>query len=125
MNNLEPDHLDFYKNGLDSILETFEKFLSNIRPNGIILANTDNDGVKRLVKYYTEHELANNAQFVTYSIGGNTDYSAKNIHYGEDYTTFDIAYKGEIISSLKICICRVSWAMVIIMIWICWKWEEE
>ena len=104
VNNLEPDHLDFYKNGLDSILETFEKFLSKIRPNGIILANTDNDGVKRLVKYYTEHELANNAKFVTFSIGGNTDYSAKNIHYGEDFTTFDIAYKGEIISSLKICL---------------------
>ena len=104
VNNLEPDHLDFYKNGLDSILETFEKFLSNIRPNGIILANTDNDGVKRLVKYYTEHELANNAQFVTYSIGGNTDYSAKNIHYGEDFTTFDIVYKGEVQTNLKTCL---------------------
>ncbi|MBQ8668384.1 UDP-N-acetylmuramate--L-alanine ligase [bacterium] len=104
VNNLEPDHLDFYKNGLDSILETFEKFLSNIRPNGIILANTDNDGVKRLVKYYTEHELANNAKFVTYSIGGNTDYSAKNIHYGEDFTTFDIVHKDEVLTNLKICL---------------------
>ncbi len=104
VNNLEPDHLDFYKNGLDSILETFEKFLSNIRPNGIILANTDNDGVKRLVKYYTEHELANNAKFVTYSIGGNTDYSAKNIHYGEDFTTFDIVHKEEVLTNLKICL---------------------
>ena len=28
VNNLEPDHLDFYKNGLESILETFEIFLS-------------------------------------------------------------------------------------------------
>ena len=81
VNNLEPDHLDFYKNGLESILETFETFLSNIRENGIILANTDNEGVKRLVKYYTEHELASNASFLTYSIGGNTDYSAKNIVY--------------------------------------------
>ena len=104
VNNLEPDHLDFYKNGLDSILETFEKFLSNIRPNGIILANTDNDGVKRLVKYYTENELANNAKFVTYSIGGNTNYCAKNIQYGEEYTTFDILYNGEVQTNLKICL---------------------
>lgn len=104
VNNLEPDHLDFYKNGLESILETFETFLSNIRENGIILANTDNDGVKRLVKYYTEHELANNASFLTYSIGGNTDYSAKNIVYAEDYTTFDIFYKGEKQATLKICL---------------------
>lgn len=104
VNNLEPDHLDFYKNGLESILETFEKFLSNLRENAIIMANTDNEGVKRLVKYFTEHKLAHNAKFVTYSIGGNTDYCAKNINYGEDFTTFDIYHKGELQTTLKICL---------------------
>ena len=104
VNNLEPDHLDFYKNGLESILETFEKFLSNLRENAIIMANTDNEGVKRLVKYFTEHKLAHNAKFVTYSIGGNTDYCAKNINYGEDFTTFDIYYKGVLQTTLKICL---------------------
>lgn len=104
VNNLEPDHLDFYKNGLESILETFEKFLSNLRENAIIMANTDNEGVKRLVKYFTEHKLAHNAKFITYSIGGNTDYSAKNIKYGEEYTVFDIYYKGEPQTTLKICL---------------------
>lgn len=104
VNNLEPDHLDFYKNGLESILETFEIFLSNLRENGIVMANTDNEGVKRLVKYFSENKLAHNAKFVTYSIGGNTDYCAKNINYAEDYTTFDILYKGEKQTTLKICI---------------------
>ncbi len=104
VNNLEPDHLDFYTNGLESILETFEIFISNMRENGIILANTDNDGVKLLVKYFTEHELKHNAKFITYSIGGNTDYCAKNINYGEDFTTFDIYYKGEFQTNLKICL---------------------
>lgn len=104
VNNLEPDHLDFYKNGLESILETFEKFLSNLRENAIIMANTDNEGVKRLVKYFTEHKLAHNAKFITYSIGGNTDYSAKNINYGEEYTVFDIYHKGELQTTLKICL---------------------
>ncbi len=104
VNNLEPDHLDFYTNGLESILETFETFISNMRENGIILANTDNEGVKRLVKYFTEHKLDHNAKFVTYSIGGNTDYSAKNINYGEDFTTFDIYYRGEFSTTLKICL---------------------
>ena len=104
VNNLEPDHLDFYKNGLESILETFEQFISNLRENGIILANTDNDGVKLLVKYFTEHKLKHNAKFVTYSIGGNTDYCAKNISYGEDFTTFDIYYKNVFQTKLKICL---------------------
>lgn len=104
VNNLEPDHLDFYKNGLESILETFEIFLSNLRENGIVLANTDNEGVKRLVKYFSVTPLAHNAKFVTYSIGGNTDYCAKNINYAEDFTTFDILYKGEVQTTLKICL---------------------
>lgn len=117
VNNLEPDHLDFYKNGLDSILETFEKFLSNIRENGIVLANTDNDGVKRLVKYYTEHELGHNAKFVTYSIGGNTDYCAKNINYGEEFTTFDILYKGEVQTTLKICLKGVHSVYNALAVW--------
>lgn len=117
VNNLEPDHLDFYKNGLDSILETFEKFLSNIRQNGIILANTDNEGVKRLVKYYTEHELTNNAKFITYSIGGNTDYCAKNIVYGEEFTTFDILYRDEIQTNLKICLKGVHSVYNSLAVW--------
>ena len=117
VNNLEPDHLDFYKNGLDSILETFEKFLSNIRENGIVLANTDNEGVKRLVKYYTEHELAHNAKFLTYSIGGNTDYCAKNIVYGEEFTSFDILYKGDIQTNLKICLKGVHSVYNSLAVW--------
>lgn len=117
VNNLEPDHLDFYKNGLESILETFEKFLSNIRPNGIILANTDNEGVRRLVKYYSEHELSNNSKFVTYSIGGNTDYCAKNINYGEDFTSFDILYKGEVQTNLKICLKGVHSVYNSLAVW--------
>lgn len=104
VNNLEPDHLDFYKNGLESILETFEVFLSNLRENGIVLANTDNEGVKRLVNYFSKTPLANNAKFVTYSIGGNTDYCAKNIHYEEDFTSFDIVHKGQVMTNLKICL---------------------
>lgn len=104
VNNLEPDHLDFYKNGLEAILETFEKFISNMRENGIILANTDNEGVKRLVKYFSENTLAHNAKFITYSIGGNTDYCAKNITYSQDYTAFDIFCNGEFQTTLKICL---------------------
>ena len=85
-------------------METFETFISNMRENGVILANMDNEGVKRLVKYFSVHELAHNAKFMTFSIGGNTDYSAKNINYGEDFTTFDIYYKDEFQTTLKICL---------------------
>ena len=100
INNLEPDHLDFYKNGLDSILETFGKFLSNLKEGSIVLANIDNDGVRKLI----DREKSGKFKVMTYSLKGNADYTAKNIVYGEDYTTFDICYKGEFLTDMKICL---------------------
>lgn len=93
VNNLEADHLDFYKNGLDSIVETFNKFISSLKPNAIVLANADCNGVKRL----------NNRNFITYGLN-EADYTAKNVEYNEDFTTYDIYYKGEFLSDMKICL---------------------
>ncbi len=93
VNNLEADHLDFYKNGLQSIIETFNKFLSNLKPNAIVLANADCNGVMQL----------ENRNFITYGLN-KADYQAKNISYDEDYTTYDIYYKDEFLSDMKICL---------------------
>lgn len=93
VNNLEADHLDFYKNGLQSIVETFNKFLSNLKQDAIILANADCNGVMQL----------KNRNFITYGLN-DADYLAKNISYDEDFTTYDIYYKGEFLSDMKICL---------------------
>ncbi len=90
VNNLEADHLDFYKDGLNSILETFEKFLSSSKPK--IIANNDDKGVQRLLEKIPA---------ITYGLN-NADYTAQNIKYGEDFTTFDIYFKGEFLTDMKI-----------------------
>ena len=100
INNLEPDHLDFYKNGLDSILETFGKFLSNLKKGSIVLANIDNAGVKTL----TEKEKSDVYNILTYGIDGDADYKAQNINFDEDYTTFDIYFNGKYLTGIKICL---------------------
>ena len=84
INNLEPDHLDFYKNGLDSILETFEQFLSTLKDGAVVLANNDNDGVKRLIAESRHHQY----KCVTYGLENTSDYMAKNISYNEDFKTY-------------------------------------
>ena len=48
VNNLEADHLDFYKNGLTSIIETFDKFISNLKPEAKVLINNDCKGATQL-----------------------------------------------------------------------------
>ena len=93
INNLEPDHLDFYKNGMESILLTFNTFLSNLKETSIILANCDDKGVCELVK---------GKKVVTYGLNSNANYQAKNINYGEEYTKFDVYYQDEFVAKLDI-----------------------
>ena len=100
VNNLEPDHLDFYTKGIDSIIETFSKFLYNLKESSIILANIDNDGVNRLMNT----PVAKLHKCISYAIETQADYVAQNIKYEEDYTTYDIYYKNEFLTSIKICL---------------------
>lgn len=98
INNLEADHLDFYKEGLSAILDTFEKFLSGLKPDAIILANNDSDGVEELIGGCSTIILN-----PIFSYGLNdADYTAKNIVFGEDFTTYDIYYRDEFLTDMKI-----------------------
>ena len=40
INNMEEDHLDYYKNGFSDIVKTFDKYLSN-KQNQIVVINND------------------------------------------------------------------------------------
>ncbi|MBQ8168195.1 UDP-N-acetylmuramate--L-alanine ligase [bacterium] len=96
VNNLEEDHLDFYKNGMDSILATFKTFLGNLNTESVVLANADNQGVCELMKKYSGK---------VYTYGLNTaDYQAQNIEYNEDFTTYKIYFNNEFLSDMKICL---------------------
>lgn len=86
INNLEADHLDFYKNGLDSILETFHSFLSNLGPNAKIIINNDDSGNLKLKGH----------NFITFGLN-EADYIAKNINYNNGYTTFDVYQKNKLL----------------------------
>ena len=92
INNLEADHLDFYKDGINSILKTFEQFISKMPENGVVLVNNDCEASKGLQSHKT----------MTFGLSEDADYVAKNIRQIGDYTAFDIYYKGEFLSDLKI-----------------------
>ena len=98
INNLEADHLDFYKEGLSAILDTFEKFLSGLKPDAIILANNDSDGVEELIGGCST--IIPNPIF-SYGLN-DADYTAKNIVFGEDFTAYDIYYRDEFLTDMKI-----------------------
>jgi len=91
INNLEPDHLDFYKDGMKSLLATFEKFISNVKEESVVLINNDCEVLKQLHAH----------KVMTFGLS-DADYTAKNIEFTQDCTTFDVYYKGELLTSLSI-----------------------
>lgn len=84
--------MDFYKDGLKSILNTFETFISKMPDDGIVLVNYDCEASMNLHGHKT----------MTFGLCDGADYVAKNIGYSEDCTTFDIYYKNEFLTDLKI-----------------------
>lgn len=93
INNLEVDHVDFYTDGLQEILDTFKTYLSNLPQSAKVLINNDNDGNNKLIQQNS------NVDFITFGLN-NADYIAKNIKLGLE-TTFDIYYKNEFLIDLK------------------------
>ena len=51
INNLEPDHFDFYKNGEKDLLNQFHKFFENLKPTSKIFINIDDEGNKHFSKF--------------------------------------------------------------------------
>ena len=87
INNLEADHLDFYTNGMEDLVKTFEKAVSNSKK---VIVNNDNEGVKLL-----------KGNFITFGLK-DADYTAKNIDYSKDGTTFEVFKKGVLLGKFKI-----------------------
>ena len=86
INNIEPDHLDFYKNGIDDLVKTFNTAISKAKK---IIANIDNEGVNKL-----------SGNFITFGLN-NADYTAKNIEYTKDGTSFDVYYKDSLLTHIS------------------------
>ena len=92
INNLEVDHVDFYTDGLQSILDTFKIYLSALPQGAKVLINNDDSGNLKLMKQNP------NTKFITFGLN-NADYVAKNIDLGLGIT-FDIYYKNEFLVNL-------------------------
>ncbi len=93
INNLEEDHLDYYKNGLDDLIKTFNIAVGNSKK---VIINADNAGVLRL-----------SGNFITFAINNKADYMAKNIYYSNNGTEFDVFYNEKFLTNIRIQITGV------------------
>lgn len=96
INNIEEDHLDFYKNGFSDIAETFNTYLSN-KPDQKVIINNDNKGSNEFIRLFPGYN------YITFGLN-NADYTAKNIKYENLGSEFDVFYKGEKENTIKLSI---------------------
>jgi len=98
INNLEEDHLDYYKNGLADIISTFKKLISNMKESSYIFANIDNFGVRELLS-----EIKNK-NIISYGINSKACYVAKNINFEELNSSFDIYKQDKFLGKINLII---------------------
>src|SRR5689334_16420850 len=80
VNNIEFDHADIYAN-LDAIIDAFRHGVQGVAPDGVIVANGDDEHVMAL-------RGDARARWLTFGLSGDRDISAKDIELSEDATSF-------------------------------------
>lgn len=86
LTSIEFDHADIYKN-LDHIKESFKKLMEILPPDGLLIANGEDENVKSITK------LAK-GRVLSYGLRQGFDYYPKTIEAKEDHTSFDLVGPG-------------------------------
>lgn len=97
INNLEDDHPDFYKGGLEQILETFSKALRQLRRDAKVIINSDCSACE-LLKKDNKHN-----NYVTFGVNSG-DYQAKNISFRGKTTTFEVWTQSKKIGLIELSV---------------------
>lgn len=97
INNLEVDHIDFYKNGFEDLIETFSTFISNLKPDAKLIINTDCEGNKKLINANSERK------FITYGLN-NAQYTAKNIVFNKFASKFSVFHNETKLADISLSV---------------------
>lgn len=92
--NIENDHLDYYKN-MDTMKESFKKFINNIKNGGFAVFGIDNAYVREIVQDV-------NKEHYTFGINFPADYMPKNIVMKGLTTNFDLYFKNEFLTKIEL-----------------------
>lgn len=94
--NIDDDHLDYFKN-IDNISKSFQKYVSKLPSDGILVLNMDNKRCYDL-RNYTK------AKVISVSLNNNkANYYTKNINYDDrGCVSFDIYSNNKYITNIKL-----------------------
>jgi UDP-N-acetylmuramate--alanine ligase len=85
LTNLEPEHLDYFKD-FDDTKEAFSEYVKNLPPDGILVYNADDPALKEIAE-------KTNARKVSFSVNGRADVTAYGITRGSGGQIFRIRFE--------------------------------
>jgi len=74
INNIEAEHLDFFED-LDGIMQSFKQFTNQIKKEGWLIVNGDNERAKQIAENFVGNK-------VSFGLKNEVDFKAKNIKLG-------------------------------------------
>jgi len=95
--NIEMDHVDYF-HSMKQITDSFAAFLDRTGPDGTAVVNLDDENVMEAAKNYK-------GRLITFGV--KTDeamYTAKNIRYEKACPAFDLFFRGEKLTEIKMSV---------------------
>lgn len=95
--NIELDHVDYFSS-IEQICYSYSRFAAITGKEGTVIANADNEYISVALEGYE-------GKVITFGIlTRSADYTAINIRYPNGFAEFDVMYKGEFISHIKLSV---------------------
>jgi UDP-N-acetylmuramate--alanine ligase len=94
--NIEEDHMENFGN-LETLLNTFERFARKTAPDGFLVVDAGNPNNRELMQKV-------NARFITYSLNGESEYSAQNLAYKDFSSSFTLLRAGKKVGEVKLSV---------------------
>jgi UDP-N-acetylmuramate--alanine ligase len=94
INNVEPEHLDIYRD-FDDIKDTFSEFANKTPFYGFVALGIDDAGCREIYSRI-------NKQVITFGISDSADYSANNIIADSGTISFDVLEYSKFIGNVKL-----------------------
>lgn len=93
--NIDPEHLDYWRGGIDEIKSAFMKFLNRLPFYGLGVVCLDSEHVRAIVPYIKR-------RICTYALHHPADFRASAIKQEGLYTTFNVHKHGELLGNIKL-----------------------
>ena len=95
--NIDLDHVDYFKD-IEQVCSSYTNFANITGECGTVIANADNEYIPRVIADYK-------GKVVTFGVAsGSADYVAINIRFPEGFASFDVMYRGEYLTHVKLSV---------------------